>query len=168
MKRLPHQLLLGAVCALLASPVVAAGTVKVDWVAPATYTDAGTTRWDERDNLRELAQHLQRLGERHLRAGEELRIDVLDVDLAGWVRPSRSTGTDLRIVRGGADWPRFGLRYSLLVNGKLVKSGSETVADMDYSRRVGHLRGTEPLHHEKQMLERWFRATFVEQQAALN
>lgn len=169
MNRLPYRVLLGAALfAVACAPAAAAGLVKVAFVEPSRFTDAGTVEWEESTNLQRLGEHLQSLGERYLRTGEELKIEVLDVDLAGWTRPSRATGAEVRLIRGGADWPRISLRYSLELDGKVVRSGSEVVADMNYSRGLSDPRASGALRYEKTMLERWFRTTFVDQRAAAN
>ncbi len=162
MRRQWRALLLSCVMAV-AGPASAAGTVAVLFSSPSKYADAGTTRWEEDANLKALAEHLQALGKRFLRDSEVLRVEVLDVDLAGTPRPSRRTGAPLRIVKGGADWPRVSLRYSLEVNGVAVRSAEESVADMNYTRGLLGYRGGEPLAYEKNMLEKWFKASFAEE-----
>ena len=39
---------------------------------------------------------------------------------------------------------------------------------MNYTRGLVGTRYSEPLHHEKDMLEKWFKASFVEGRAAAN
>ena len=146
----------------------AAGTVSVSFIDASKYWDAGTTPWDEAANLVSLAEHLKALGKHYLRDGEVLKIEVLDVDLGGTTWPWRRNGSEVRIVRGGADWPRIGLRYTLEVNGTAVRSAEESLADMNYTRGLVEARYSEPLYHEKKMLEKWFKASFVEGRAAAN
>ena len=160
-----RALLLSCITATVAS-TAAAGTVTVSFVNAPGFSDAGSTPWEEKSNLHALAQHLQGLGQRLLPADQVLKVEVLDVDLAGTMRPSRRAGADLRIVRGGADWPRINLRYTLEVNGKPWRSGEESVADMNYSNGLVGVRGSEPLHYEKHMLDAWFKARFAERSAA--
>ena len=150
----------------VAGPAWAAGTVAVSFVSASRYSDAGTTRWDQEANLKVLDEHLQALGKRFLRDGEVLKVEVLDVDLAGTPRPSRRDGSQVRIVKGGADWPRVGLRYVLEVNGDFVRSAEVSVADMNYTRGFVGYRRFEPLAYEKNMLEKWFKANFAEGRAA--
>ncbi len=162
-------LLLSCITAAAASAAVsvaAAGTVTVSFVNQARHSDAGTTPWEEAANLRALAGHLQALGKRHLPADQLLKVEMLDVDLAGTTRPSRKAGRDVRVVKGMADWPRISLRYALQADGKPLLSGEETVADMNYSRGLASARDADPLHFEKHMLDVWFKARFVERRAA--
>jgi hypothetical protein len=56
---------------------------------------------------RDIEQHLQRLGARVLPEGDSLRVEVLDVDLAGHFEPLRfHSGSEVRIVRD-ITWPRY-------------------------------------------------------------
>lgn len=157
-----------SICVLAASalPAYAAGSVEIAFIAPASYTDAGKGLVDAKRNEDTLGRFLQGLGERYLGPDQVLKIDVLDVDLAGTVRPSRRGFDDIRIARGGADWPRIKMRYSLLDGGKVVQNGEETVADLNYLRRSADYRDSDPLRHEKRMLADWFKARFVDHKPA--
>jgi hypothetical protein len=151
---------------LAAASVASAGTVTVSFADSPGFSDAGSTPWDKEANLRALTQHLQALGKRYLPADQVLKVELLDVDLAGTMWPARRAGPDLRIVRGGADWPRINLRYSLAVNDKPLRSGQDSLYDLNYLHRFTGARSSDPLHAEKQMLEDWFKARFVEGRAA--
>ena len=148
------NLLLPALLAL--SCAAGAGTVEVSYVNPANYTDAGSSSIDERANVEELGRYLQKLGER-LPAGYVLKVDLLDVDLAGSVRATRPGS--VRTVRGGADFPRVQLRYTLQAPGQAPRGGEEAISDINYTFGVASVR-SEPLYYEKRMLERWFTQRF--------
>ena len=140
----------------------AAAAVEVSFVNPPGFSDAGSTVWEREANLRALTEHLQSLGARYLSADQTLKVEVLDVDLAGSMRPSERAGRDLRVVRGGADWPRINLRYTLQGGGQPGLSGEESVADLDYSHGFTAQRASRPLHYEEHMLDVWFKARLVE------
>ena len=156
--------LLGGAGAIAAAP----GSVHVSIVGAAGYADAGATPWEIEANAKALAQHLQQLGERELPAGQTLKVEILDVDLAGALRPSSRAGREVRIVKGGADWPSIRLRYTLAVPGRPAQVGQEWLADMNYSRGFAGASGTEPLHFEKRLLDTWFRARIVEGRSAVD
>lgn len=142
-------------CCFAASAAAAsAGTVEVSFVNPTSYIDAGKTQWDEKANLEALGKHLEALGQR-LPADQALKIEVLDVDLAGTVKP----GSEVRVVRGRADYPRIHLRYTLRGAG-VQRSGDEWVKDLDYARGPRGVQGSESLYFEKRMLDAWFKARF--------
>jgi len=154
-------------CAAAAGSALAAGAaVNVNFVNADGFSDTGSTPWDKKDNLDVIARHLQTLGQRYLGADQVLKVDVLDVDLAGENRFSRRQGTELRIAKGRTDFPKMTVRYSLESNGRVLQSGEERIADMDYLHRIVDYASSDPLRHEKQMLDAWFKARFVEHQPA--
>ena len=155
---------LAATAATVAAAATPATTtaVEVSFVNPPGFSDAGSTVWEREANLRALTEHLQSLGARYLSADQTLKVEVLDVDLAGSMRPSARAGRDLRVVRGGADWPRINLRYTLQGGGQPGLSGEESLADLDYSHGFTAQRASRPLHYEEHMLDVWFKTRLVE------
>ena len=139
----------------------AGGTVNVSFVEPDKFYDSGNNQFDKPTNLKTIEAFLQDLGRRYLPDGQVLDIEVLNVDLAGYSRPTRNG--DLRIVRGGADWPSFQLRYKLSGGSQALKQGEERVADLNYTNKIASYSTREPLKYEKQMLDGWFRERFTAQ-----
>jgi hypothetical protein len=164
MKRTNILLAATALASLTALPAHA-GDVVVKYIDPDHFSDLATQRSEEDANMKTLQAHLQQLGAR-LPAGQVLRVDVLDVDLAGTVRHNRIG--DKRVTSGLADAPHFKLRYALEANGRVIKSGEDQLTDIDYTHgntMIGFNRGR--LYYEKQLLTRWFMANFApEAQAA--
>ena len=152
---------LAAACAFAAfSSTGWAGTVEVAYINPESYSDAGASATDERANVEALGLHLRRLGERLLPPGHVLRIEVLDVDLAGVVRPTHR-GT-VRTLRGMADFPAVHLRHTLQAPGQPARSGEDRISDMNYTRNAAtHRVSSEHLYYEKRMLDAWFRQRFA-------
>ena len=149
-----------AAALLLAGAGHAAGVVDVSFVAPERFTDAGADSRSRDDNLARLSAHLAQLGQQHLAPGQSLKIEVLDVDLAGRLKPFGVRG-DVRVVNGRVDWPRISLRYRLEAGGRELQSGTETLADMNYLFGTASRRDTDPLRYEKTMLDGWFKAHFA-------
>jgi hypothetical protein len=143
--------------AAAALPAQAAGTVEVSFTTPEKYVDAGHSGYEREGTLRALKAHFEQLASR-LPDGQVLQIEVLDVDLAGELKPTRR-GIDLRVLKGGADWPRISLNYTLLADGKVVKSGSERLADMAYQFNHQPL-DTYALAYERRMIDVWFAQAF--------
>ena len=146
----------------VASSAAFAGTVEVRFVDPASFFDAGTNRSDEPHNLDRIARHLQQLGTR-LPADQVLRIEVLDVDLAGNVREAPRRGGRQRIVSDRADAPRFHLHYQLESNGRVLRSGDENVTDVGYRSGLVSNRTFSELYYEKRLLDEWFARNFLAQ-----
>jgi Protein of unknown function (DUF3016) len=156
-----RSITIAALLTVAAAAASAAGTVNVTFVDPDNFYDAGNSKHDVPDNLKVLEQHLQQLGQRYLPDGQVLDISVLDVDLAGYMKPLARSAREVRVARGAADWPSFKLRYTLQANGQPIKNGDEVVADMNYGRHGQSYSSRDPLRYEKQMLEGWFRSRFT-------
>ena len=150
----------GALLALGAESAGAAATVT--FTKPEGYVDMPFAPWDKERVMNDLRQHFDKLGAQ-LPQGQELKVEVLDIDLAGQIEP-RSRGThDIRVLRGGADWPMIQLRYSIESQGKVLKSGEKRVADMNYlQNHINKYAANEPLRYEKRMLDDWFKAVLRE------
>ncbi len=148
-----------AAATLLALPAHAAGQVEVKYIEPENFMDMGFGSFERERNQASLDQSFQRLA-RQLPDGQTLKIDVLDVDLAGEVR--FGAVRDVRVVRGGVDWPRMKLRYTLTAGATTLKSGEQSVADMNYlfgRRSVGQRDGGLP--YEQRLIDRWFSETIA-------
>jgi hypothetical protein len=156
--RFPASTVAAALC-IAAAGAQAGGVVNVTFVEPDKFYDSGNTQFDKPTNLKTIETFLQELGTRHLPDGQVLDIEVLNVDLAGYTRPTRNG--DLRVVRGGADWPSFQLRYKLRAGDQALKQGEERVADLNYTNKIPSYSTRDPLRYEKQMLDGWFRARFT-------
>lgn len=103
-----------------------------------------------------LTEHFNKLAAR-LPAGQDLNVEVLDVDLAGQTWPTLMSAQDLRIMNGRADWPRMSMRYTITQGGQVVRSGEENLSDMGYMNRINRYYGGDALRYEKQMLDDWFK-----------
>ena len=133
--------------------------VQVQFDKPDNYTDVPFSPRDREQVLAGLADHFTWLG-KSLRPGQELKIEVTDVDLAGREDPARRGAFDVRVMSGRADWPRMRLRYSLEQNGKVIACGNAYLSDMSYMQRINRYSSSDSLRYEKQMIDDWFRNTF--------
>jgi hypothetical protein len=142
----------------LAGAAQAAGVAEVKWIEPEKFHDIGLGSFDRERNQQALEDIFRQLA-RQLPEGQTLKIEVLQVDLAGEMRPG--SVRDFRIVRGGVDWPRLSVRYSLQAGAQTVKAGQAQIADMNYLFGTRPVQASEgPLPYEKRMLTRWFEETF--------
>jgi len=141
-----------AVFFLATSSAWAAATVT--YVNPDKMTDVPRNKGDRESMEAQLLEHFNQLAAR-LPAGQNLNVEILDIDLAGDVFP-RVAIQDVRVMKGSADWPRMHLRYSIEQDGKVLSSGERKLSDMNYLMSSNRYKG-ETLGHEKQMLDDWFR-----------
>ena len=162
MKRYVRKVLLGTWAAFALAAAQAGAAVTVTFTKPEAYVDMPFPSWEKEQVMKHFREHFDKLG-KQLPAGQDLKIEVLDIDLAGQIEP-RSRGThDIRILRGGADWPTMQLRYSLESQGKVLKSGDARINDMNYlQNHISKYSSNEPLKYEKRMLDEWFKTILKE------
>ncbi len=150
---------------LLAAAVLAAlpshAATVVTFTDPDRYTDAANQRWETQSTLDTLEKHIKRLGDRYIAPNDTLRIEVLDIDLAGWVRMGGRAPNEVRVVRGKADWPSMKVRYTLESRGG-TSTKETTISDPTYLDHGMRINSSESLYYEKRMLDDWFRSTFGE------
>jgi hypothetical protein len=147
-------------CALLSATTAQAGSAEVSFIQPDRYADAGHGVDAEAVRHR-LEAHLQDLAQHWLPPGQTLKIDILDIDLAGETRPMLNRADDLRVVTGRADWPRIQLHYSLVGGDQTIASGDESLSDMGYLSRQRVGDSLSALPYERRMLSDWFRKRFA-------
>ena len=156
-----RSLLILALGAALALPVAAKGIVEVKFVEPEKFSDIGRGAYDRENALKALGDFVRGF-DKELPDGQTLKLDVLNIDLAGTIEPVARG--DLRVMRGRADWPHVTFRYTLLSGpeGSTIKAGKADLADMNYlqnMRRANLIQA--PYGYEKRMLQEWFRDTLI-------
>jgi hypothetical protein len=157
----PFALVAAAILAFGASAAASAAELSVVFVHPEKFTDAVYSHpygdAQERDVvLRDVERHLQGLADRGLPPGDSLRIEVLDIDLAGWFEPWRFRSySNVRILRD-ITWPRIKLNYTLKRGDQVLASAEEQVVDLNYLMTVNRYSPDDRLRYEKAMLDEWF------------
>lgn len=139
--------------------------VSVSYVKPEEFMDVPRSELERERLLKEFTSYFATL-DKKLPAGQQLKIEVLDIDLAGRLWPRRSGGEDIRIMNGGADWPHIKLRYTLEENGTVLRSGDSDLSNMMYQQRFTRYSDADPLRYEKQMIDDWFEKTITPKVAA--
>ena len=151
-----RQYSLAGLVLLAAGSATAAATVT--YADPEHFRDMPFQSWERERVLKELSAHFDKLAAK-LPAGQDLKVEVLDVDLAGELRPNFRGNQDMRIMKGGADWPHMHLRYTIEQDGKVIKSGDSRLSDMNYMSQNSRYFGGDFLRYEKKMLDEWFKET---------
>ena len=162
MKTLMGKVALAGLLALGAG--TASAGVTVNYVESDKFSDLPFAQWDRKAVLDDMAAFFAELG-KSLPAGQDLTVDVTDIDLAGREYPGARSGNDLRVLKGGADWPIVELRYTLSANGQVLKSGKERLTDMNYLHRTTRLSDNDRLRFEKRMIEEWFDKTILQKKS---
>jgi hypothetical protein len=151
------------ILALAGGPARAAGVVEVHFVKPETFADIGRYGADRKQAMEVLERHFKALGQR-LPEGRTLKIDVLDVNLAGELKYTRHA-TEVRVMRGGADWPQMTLRWDLSEGGRSVSSGEERIDDMAYLLHNARLPDIRAYAYDLRLIDEWFGKHFAEKSA---
>jgi hypothetical protein len=151
-------LLLVLSCAL--GTAYANQSVEVSWAAAEHYVSPDLTRDEFVHAQKVLTREIEVLGKECLAPEDQVTIEVVDMSLAGRLVPHGSQG-ELRILNGGADWPRMTLRFRIERAGTLVREGQASLAAMDYLQDPRPFT-TEPFIYERRMLRKWFRGTLAD------
>jgi hypothetical protein len=162
----PHLLavLLASMLAM-AGGAAFAGTAEVRFIDPDRMSDLAANKWQEKENIDALTRHVQHLAAR-LPADQVLRVDVLDVDLAGSPVFSSRKGENLRIMNNRADAPKLHLRWTLQGAGQTT-NGEDRLTQLDYVHHdLASRRSSTPLYYEKRLLDQWFSQHFVPERQA--
>jgi hypothetical protein len=154
MKTVTRNLALAA--SFLLSAGSAAAGVTVTFLHPEDYSDMPLAAYDRDAIIKQFSDYFSYLG-KTLPPGQELKIEVLDIDLAGRIKPNFRSHNDLRVLKNGADGPQMHLRYTLESQGKVLQRGDEQLGNMDYMNRVNSYSSGDPLRYEKQMIDDWFK-----------
>ena len=163
MKHVIRKLASGGLLALAAG--AASADVTVNYVQPERFSDLPFTTWEREAVLKDLTGHFAKLGAQ-LPAGQDLRVEVLDVDLAGREYPGRGP-RDLRIIKSnGVDWPRIDLRFAVEQNGQVLRSGEVKLRDMAFMNRISRPTDNDSLRYEKRMIDDWFYSAIVPRERA--
>lgn len=149
---------LGAALFSLGFTTSSMAAATVNFVKPENFADLPQMQHDKDRVLKEIEAHFGKLAAQ-LPAGQDLKIDILDIDLAGRMEPQFRGTQDVRMLKGTADWPTIELRYRVESKGTVVKSGEARIADMNYLRHRPRYSINDLIPYEKQMLDDWFART---------
>lgn len=142
----------------------AAASVDVQFLHPEKYTDAdygrGFRKREGEAIFDKLRQHLQKQAPRYLATGQHLKIEFVDIDLAGDHEPTASVNLrDVRIIRSVYP-PKLAFHYQLTDEmGAVLREGSESIRDIGFDL---HQRGqpSDSLRYEKRILDQWLQRQF--------
>lgn len=146
---------------LLAAGAAQAASLELSYKQPERFADAGDGPLERERNLAELESYLRAQAERRLPATQKLSIELLDLNLAGDVKPVGRNMDRLRVIKQ-VDWPSLEMRYVLSEGDKTLREGKVRLADMSFLDRGSSVQhgSSEPLRYEKRMLDDWFDKEF--------
>ncbi|MDR2872349.1 MAG: DUF3016 domain-containing protein [Xanthomonadaceae bacterium] len=142
------------------------GPVQVAWTDPAEFSDIRSSgnRWEARrgDWVRQLAVYLRSRASRQLADGERLEVTITDIQRAGRYEPWLGSAVgDVRIVRTMYP-PWIELDFILRdAQGTVLSEGHRRLTDLAFlHRNAGRISSSDPLRHEKRLLNDWVRREF--------
>jgi len=140
----------------------AVASVEVEFVKPAEFRDIGN-RWsgfrDVEDGIKNVSAALKERGELALKPGQDMKITVTAVDLAGDVHP---VGRSMEMIRVVKPLYRPSMEFSYVITeaGKTVREGKADISDMNFMDRFNQYFSGDALRYEKPMLDEWFSKEF--------
>jgi len=151
------------ICVMVSVPALQAkAAVEVEFVKPEAFADIGN-RWKSQrvaeDNLSSLRAALIQRGEAVLRPGQDMKIRVTDVNLAGKVYPNGFGVEAVRNIRP-LFIPSMEFSYVITDAGGTVREGKAEIVDPSFMDRFNRYWRDDPLHFEKPMLDDWFSSEF--------
>jgi hypothetical protein len=147
----PTPTLLAFASLVLAQAAMAA---TVTYVNPENMTDIPRHQGEREAMEKIFTEHLATL-EARLPKGQQLTVEVLDIDLAGDVFP-RVAIQNVRVMKDTGDRPAMQLRYRIEQDGTVVSQGESQLSSFGYLS-TSNRYGSDLYAHEKQMLDNWFR-----------
>lgn len=111
--------------------------------------------------MQSLGDSLRKSADRLLPPGQQLRVHVDDISLAGRFEPLYRPGQqDVRIMRDVYS-PWMNLHFVLLAaDGTTVREADAKLSDGSYLRRSVPGNPTDPLRYDKRMIDEWLRQEF--------
>lgn len=159
-----HASMIALATVVAATALPAAAGVEVSYKNPEKFSDASPDLPSRVPNPRVLdglQQELTELGIRYLRPEQTLKIEISDIDLAGEFEPTPLDRTQrIRVLRD-ATWPRIKLHYAFYDGDQLRAEGDEQLKDLNYLNDSTSGAPNDSLRYEKALIDRWFKANFV-------
>ncbi len=153
------RFLLGWLLALSCGLAWAEAQVNVRYLEPENFSDMKSTWLTQETLLASLSAQLQTLGKKYLPDAELLEIEITDIVLAGRIEYPRN-GEPIRVLREITS-PRIALRWRLASGDNSAPMQEARLLDPGYLTRINQYDEGDPLRYEKQLLQDWFKRSFV-------
>jgi len=156
-----------SIFALIAASALAvsAQAVEVEFLEPTDFTDftASSLKSEksQKSYIEDLTRHLESRLAHQIAPHHVVQIVITDVDMAGEFEPWRRAGLDdVRIVKDLYP-PRIDLSFQVLDDaGEVVRAGERKLRDLGFMYTVHPTLSSDPLRHEKELLNSWVRREF--------
>ncbi|MDR3386293.1 MAG: DUF3016 domain-containing protein [Rudaea sp.] len=117
------------------------------------------------DWMKTLGDYLRKRSDILLPPGQQLRVTIDDIKLAGDFEPWRApSAQDIRFLTD-LHPPRIDLHYTLLApDGSTIREGKDRLRDLSYLQRTVPTT-TDPLRYDKRLIDDWLRKQFARTQS---
>jgi len=158
MKRIPSFTVAAVLC-LCASASWA--KTEVQFIKSDDFADIGNriSVRDGENTLERVAAALTERADAVLAPGQNMKIEVKDIDLAGDPLPL-GRGMDMIRVIKPLYRPAMKFSYTITQDGKTVREGVADLQDMGFMDHFNRYFRDDPLYYEKPMLDKWFEEEF--------
>lgn len=160
-------LLMSLLCVVVAAAESLSPPVMLEYISPEKFTDISSIDHGPPDQayLEQLRQHVLKKAAAYLAPGEQLSIEIKDIDMAGGFEPWSAPGQSIRMVRHIYP-PRIELSYQWRrAAGEMIEEGSERLTDMFYQMRLMP-DSTDAMRYEKALMDDWLAKLFTGRQPA--
>jgi len=134
--------------------------VEVVFLEPEKYTDVRGTLNDPGDrngHLDQLRDHVVKIAEEYLPAGQKLQLTFTDIDLAGDFPPGKPASVDHVRVMKDIYPPRMVFSYRVMdAAGIEIRSGRAELTDNNYMTTGRLAIASDALRYDKKLLSDWF------------
>lgn len=143
-------------------PPTTVGNVTVTFLESDKFTDVREDFGGGTDQyyLDQLKAHLQTVAAPHLKDGQKLFVNFMDIDLAGDFLPTRPGLNNVRIIKE-IYMPRMKLTFKLTdADNKTIMEGERTLTDMNFMMNISIVERDQPLFYDKALLKSWVEKEF--------
>ena len=134
----------------------------LEYISPEKFTDIASTDHGPPNQgyLDQFSKHVVKKAAAYLAPGEQLSIEVKDIDMAGGFEPWNTPGQSIRMVRHIYP-PRIELSYQWRdAAGNVMREGRERLTDLLYQMRSVP-DSSDALRYEKALMDDWLAKLFA-------
>ena len=161
MKHLPSIIAAAIPVALSLCASASWAKTEIQFIKSDNFVDIGNriSIRDGEETLKRVAAALTERADAVLAPGQDMKIEVQDIDLAGDPHPLGGRMDMIRVIKP-LYRPAMKFSYAVTQDGKTVREGRAELQDMGFMDHFNRYFRDDPLYYEKPMLDKWFEEQF--------